>query len=744
LWHDAAALAWLIAFQVAFFAQELPNNRPLTRHRLARAWVQADPLLSPQPLVFELMDTLDPPDTPEGPPRGWNYLTQRLPLWGAAALILSGSWGLGVILLRTLRLGKWSAWEELTLGCLLGLCGVSLSTLGLGLCGMLWQPLFIALLTAAALVGAVIVRRDWSTRESGSAPREWMWLLAAAPFLIAIAFGSVSPPTDFDVQEYHLGGPKEWFLQGRIAFLSHNVYTSFPFFTEMLLLCGMAVSGDWYWGGVAGQAVLAAFAPLTALGLWQAARRWWSPRAGLLAAFIYLSTPWVYRISIIAYSEGGLTAYLFAALWVTLVAIERLQQNEPARGVLILAGLFAGSAMACKYPGLISVVIPLAGAIALIAARVRAQSTLAASRWTSIATSLGWFLLGTTLTIGPWLLKNLVETGNPVYPLAYSIFDGRDLDDALAEKWRSGHPTPALGSVPQAVRSAAGWAWDIAAINDWQSPLVVGFAVWSIWVAQSRRHIAGLWLYALWLFAFWWAGTHRIDRFWVPMLPVLAWLAGIGAASAARPVIRWATLVVIALCGLFNLSFCVTGLGGYNAGLTELNYARNLAARITGPEIAWLNDQFAAGALPANTRVLFVGEAEHFPATFPYLYNTVFDRPLFEEWCAERDPDEIRAAFAAHGVTHVLVNWSEVLRYRMTYGYTDFVHPARFAALQQADIFGAPLELPLYGELPMGLKAVAALSRSELDHLRAWAPELIVPCGDEECFVAAQIFPVNR
>ena len=50
--------------------------------------------------------------------------------------------------------------------------------------------------------------------------------------------GSMLPAIDFDVLEYHLQGPKEYFQAGRIAFLPHNVYTNMPFGVEMLHLLG--------------------------------------------------------------------------------------------------------------------------------------------------------------------------------------------------------------------------------------------------------------------------------------------------------------------------------------------------------------------------------------------------------------------------------------------------------------------------------------------------------------------------
>ena len=41
--------------------------------------------------------------------------------------------------------------------------------------------------------------------------------------------------------------------------------------------------------------------------------------------------------------------------------------------------------------------------------------------------------------MGPWLVKNVIDTGNPVYPLADSVFHGRFWDQALEQKWSTAH-----------------------------------------------------------------------------------------------------------------------------------------------------------------------------------------------------------------------------------------------------------------------------------------------------------------
>ncbi len=70
----------------------------------------------------------------------------------------------------------------------------------------------------------------------------------AGPFLVMMALGAMLPTIEFDALEYHLQGPKEYFLAERVAFLPHNVYTSMPFGVEMLHLLGMEVVDDWWWG----------------------------------------------------------------------------------------------------------------------------------------------------------------------------------------------------------------------------------------------------------------------------------------------------------------------------------------------------------------------------------------------------------------------------------------------------------------------------------------------------------------
>ena len=151
-----------------------------------------------------------------------------------------------------------------------------------------------------------------------------------------------------------------------------------------------------------------------------------------------------------------------------------------------------------------------------------------------------------------------------------------------------------------------------------------------------------------------------------------------------------------------------TGNASYLADLDALAEASEV------PGLRALN-----AGLPPGSKVLLVGEAQIFDARFPVIYNTVFDRNIFEQWAAP-GPDAFRRELAAHGVTHVYVNWNEVLRYRTTYGFTPFVVPARFAALQAAGVLGEPMIVTANTpeEFERRDDAVKALVRGEFSGLR--------------------------
>ena len=624
-------------------------------------------------------------------------LPQRIPVVLAAGLIVAAAIGLGELVVGRLQLrDRLKFGERIALDYGLGTTLLGVLTLIVGRMGWL-DPWFIRTALGLIAVLGLLSTRVWRGRrksqvpatapvaelpsaaeptESPRDPLAWLFIIAIAPFVILMILGSMLPATDFDVLEYHLEGPKEYYQAGRIAFLPHNVYTNMPFGVEMLHLIGMAVMADWWWGALAGQLLVALYAPAAAMMIAATARRA-SPRAGWIAALVFLSTPWIYRVAVIAYVEGPLCFYHAALVWGMVRLIG--DPSIPSSRSWAMLGLLAGGAMACKYPGLISAVIPF-GILAL------AASFRARTRAPVLAYALGW-----AVVMSPWLIKNVIDTGDPVYPLGYRVFHGRDWDDAMQAKWQNIHG-------PKAISARELWKAlvEIAGGSDWQSSLYVALAPLALLRARSFRMAIALWGYAAYLFLTWWLLTHRIDRFWLPLLPVLAVLAGLGGDWIRRR--GWFLLLgFILFLGLFaNLTYVTTALAGFNEWTGDLVFLRrDLPARSNRP-LAFMD-----ATLPSEARILMVGQAAVFHLNHRVIYNTVFNGETIETLASGKDPAGFHRALRDLQLTHIYVDWKEIQRLRQpgNYGFTNFVTPARFTDWVKAGVLERPQRLGMDQEL---------------------------------------------
>lgn len=688
------ALLWAGWFLWFFFGQTLPNlstaDAPISRSDIVTE-IGNNP--------FSLLNPLDY-SSRAGADSGWKFLPQRMPFVGTALLLWLAAWSLGRAVLQALFVRTNLLWSEcfvLDMG-----VGITLFTLWVLACGVAGHLSTATVLTPSVVALSVVII-GWKRgvadcgalvesslpSEAGPPNRKLAWLLTfmALPFAWHIILGGVTPPFDFDVREYHLQGPKEWFLAGRVTTLEHNVYTSFPFLSEMLSLAAMVLHGDWWQGAISGKLTLAGFQFLSAICVYAMGRRWLGVIPGLIAVVALVSTPWTIRISIIAYAEGALTFYLTATAMAALLAVQ--QSAWRARVPLTaVTGFLAGSAMAAKYPGVLSVVIPVGMFLLVRSQSADEGDSSRAGRLLKLSVVFG---LAVCAAVGPWLLRNAVDTGNPVYPLAYSVFGAADWSPAMDAKWKAAHSAPDhnVAAIPAHIA-------DVAARSDWQNGFLFAFAVPALMLAWRYRPIGWIALHIVWMLVTWWALTHRIDRFWIPIIPLLAILAGAAWKLSDGKLWRSALLVSLVACCVFNYGFSRLDGIGFHVGMMDMTEAKRKTVR---RDMKLLNE-----TLPPDARVLMVGEAEVFNAEFQLVYNTVFDDSIFEQWMSRTDqPDvavgdrrmksaaEIRDTLREHEITHVFVNWSEILRYRMTYGYTDYVTPQRFLQLEEMGILQPPI-----------------------------------------------------
>ncbi len=658
------------------------------------------------PTRFDAWITFGDPLVPTRLPSQWvDRTTQtwsirdRLPLWGMSAglLVLSGS--IGWTILRRLGAGHFlPADTTLVFSLGLGMHVVSLGTLGMGLAGMLntaWPRIMVGVLTIALGIGSLPAIREW-TRIGRTAEckcrgaRDWAWWTAAAPFVALLVLGSILPPWDFDVREYHLQAPKEWFQQGRVAFLPHNVYGNMPLGAEMHAVLAMALlrePRDWWWGALLGKSLMGSYVLITSWGLYVAGRRFFdSTTAGAAAAVIYLSTPWVLEIALTGHNENAVALYLLLTWHAIGLAwlrcrpsdshsgTEPVQPAEPvssrSRSVLgysVLAGVMAGASIACKYTGLLFVLLPAGLAVWLLGGR---------DRWKVV----GAFALAAACSSGPWLAKNAMLTGNPIYPLAARYLGGSTRTPERIAQWQQAHRAPVDTAGD---RFTGALLFDGITQTLWRSPwhglLLVPLALTTIVMPGNRRTVAMLTALIAVYWLSWWCCTHRVDRFLVPAVPLVALLAGWGVTW--RPVARWKSWVTATMALGLWYSFSVASSGVMQVDprfLAPLAHLRGDKYRVN-PVHRWLNDHASA-----DQRVLLVGDAQPFDLEVAALYNTCFDDDWLTTLVRNAEPQQQWTRLRDQNIAYVYVHWAELDRYRQpgNYGYSsDFVQPAALDGL---------------------------------------------------------------
>jgi hypothetical protein len=502
-----------------------------------------------------------------------------------------------------------------------------------------------------------------STERTGS----WAKLMLACILLAATLnlAGALAPPFEYDELEYHLGALADYQRAGRIVFLPHNFYSNMPQLAEMLYLLARTTTSD-----IAAKLLHWLFGLLAAAAVYGIAQRLWSKSVGLTAAALFYCTPFV--------QDFGQTARidLATAFFATLAfgALVLWVEEEEKRDFLWLSALGVGGAVATKWPALAVVLFPAAAGLVF-----RRKYRL-----------LAGFCLIAVAMVAPWLVKNWLLTGNPVYPLLYRWFPNPHWSAGQALVFSERHaPTFGLATVGELFTLP----WKYSLVEAGAVPLLLLAMPLLLLVprAEPAAKRAG-WLF-VGSYAGWFCFTFRPWRFLFPAFGVGAVAAAFAMEKPGRDamvritmrvsvgLVMAASLASLALNDLVDtsnpqrvppqFSFVQYDLGQF----TSDEFLARVGNGVLEP-ILWMN-----GHLPADAKVLYVGEARAYYAKQSVVYSTAFDQnPLTAMSRAAKTPEELLAALQARGITHVYVNYSELDRLR--HGY-DYMTEANWSLIQE-------------------------------------------------------------
>ena len=589
-----------------------------------------------------------------------------LPALAAAGLMILAAAALGDWVLSALRAAPEAPLERLLCIVPVGSCLLSLLVLILGSCGILhrWVYIVLLLLLAATWV-AKRGRSLGALRTKGPSQGEAVCVGLAAVLLGMSFISAFLPPWEYDVQEYHLGAPAEYLRAGRVVFLRDNVYANFPSNAEMTYLLGMVLTGDTLTGAYAGRLVnvayglvIAALAALSCKTLFGDRWRW----EAYLAVY---ACPVVLVAGMIAHVTMPLMLYIALATYALLRGLKA--DDAPARRRwFILCGAGLGAAMGAKYTGFLFALAPIACA-ALAWGRVSQADR---------AKRMACILIPAGVLVSPWMMRNLVNTGNPVYPLLDGAFQSSRWSAEKDARFAHAH-SPKDRSVAGLAARAADFFTNVHKVYVSPAVLLLALAALALWrrpangPAVALLAALGLAMLLLWYFL-----THQIDRFFAPSIVVLGFLAAAGSSHLAATGPGRATLRTLVLFftafSLFQNLVLARNAGVFDGALMfdrGDEMASFMRDRTDFAEV-WETFEHVRAELPESAKLLLVGEARTFYCPRPFWGSTVFDDAPLVEVLRQNSVSLSLDCMRAHGITHILFNWPETRRLAETYRFT--------------------------------------------------------------------------
>lgn len=549
------------------------------------------------------------------------------------------------------------------------------ATLGLGI---LSQLLFFlaalhCLTTAAVmvLVGGLWILAFTEMREvvlSMASNRNLLgerpaWTVGIGLLLALVFWTAWVPPHQYDALLYHLELPALYVHRHGFVVPANLVYAHFPQNAEMLFSLALLLGSDLF-------AQLLSWLAL-ALSVWwlfEMGRREAPLSAALLACVLLASHTGLMLLAASAYVET------FVMLWITAAVFCWMRWRDipsatEGRGWLALSGVFAGLAVGTKY---YAAICPAVLLLFVLARRPSLRD---------LATFAG--LAG--LAAAPWLAKNLVVTGNPVFPFLYNRLPYwgpaggletaqryfRFLKD-YAPAW--GHVVKDLAVLPYlaAVGSTRlGGGADVLGDLGW-APIVA--LIPAVLIAAVRnRALRRLTVYCGLHGAAWYASA-AVLRFLVVLLPLycLPAAAGLHAAWSGMGS-RGRGLLAAAMTGFFLLNLGLflhvhTLMSSWSVLLAAQSREEYLARRLDYyPCARWSREH-----LEGNARILLVGESRGYHLEQEHVATSTMASNRFVTLAdGAASPADLARQLRADGFSHLLLVPREENRLA-GYGTLDF------------------------------------------------------------------------
>lgn len=327
--------------------------------------------------------------------------------WVLLPIILLCWAAIGLRLLRLLGAEPSEAGDALHAGLSVGMVVCGLVAELLAVIGMLRPgPL--------ALAGGVSLLLGWSPLRETIARVRWrldartmLWLGPALIGLVVVLISYATPPIGGDQTKYQLAYPRMYARAGGLV-ESTSVWGHQQFAQNFVYAVGYTLGSE-----LLARVMAVVTGVLTAIAFGRLVERHLLPGAGLAGGVLFFTLPICWSQMARAGVDTPVT--LFALLAVSALLDWR---HDGQVGGLWRSAMMCGCAAACKVFGLLVPALVGLGVLYELGRRVEGVGV-------SVGRAIGFGAVVLAVCV-PFYVRNVVETGNPIYPFGYGALGGKD------------------------------------------------------------------------------------------------------------------------------------------------------------------------------------------------------------------------------------------------------------------------------------------------------------------------------
>ena len=462
----------------------------------------------------------------------------------------------------------------------------------------------------------------------------WGWYIRICFLFSMVATFVVCmlPESSNDGLAYQLTLPKLFLQQSSIAPIEFEVRSYRSFLQNILYVSGLMLGNapiaklfHWITGVLLALAVAAISGQKTN-----------DKDLGIFAGALLWFTPTLINQITTTYVDVGVTFFVFLSIYLLIGEMQGRKTD------IFYSGLFMGIAISIKF----------SAATACIPAFVYLLWRTAKNRFTKneCLRLMAW-VIGIFIGCGFWLIRNLILTGNPVYPYFTAWFN----KESVPFSWDSDYSSAGL---PRTWLNYFLILWNLTFrpvefdYHHWIGPAYLILLPLAIYGACKNKK-NWPYLFLMWLMITAWFFTARISRYLMPMFPLYMISAafGINFLERQRPrgalpsIIKSINTVLIAFLFVLSINhFRVQFLPIFRIWSVEkyLEYTER-----TMGIARWVNQN-----LPPDSKILVRGEARLFYFECKVIDNDFF--AILSKYGQGRTPAEMATFLKRMGFTHLL------------------------------------------------------------------------------------------